>query len=365
MKKTFTILFLLSAILLLINFTEKSDSINVASYILDVENPEIERKFLPHIIPLSTKSYFVCWEQGVKEINNNSIECRIYNDSFNTYKSVDFKKPNKELRYFPVDLVKIDSSFFLYFMEMDIKVYNDNGVSCLKRAQIFPDKQKIQIDPNPIWTSGLGIAMQLIVNDGQYLIPIYEREVQKDSSFISALKVHHLNRLGTEISHTSSVANEKAIKVYEPSVAIREKDTCLMIIRAHQKHHIHFSRSFDEGKNWSAIQESEINSPGSMSRIFQYNDYFFIVHNDIDDDENGSRNSLDLTVFKNSTIENYKTFNILYDSKDFFSNFSIHVEDSIAFVPHQRLIRADKYKSPPDRLDMVTFNLNEVIRKMD
>lgn len=342
---------------LLSNYLIGADSINSEIYLLDVENPKIKRKFLPHIESISDDSFFVCWEEGPEEINNNTIACRIYNKDFSSFKNVNFKKPKKELRYFPVDIIKIDTSVYLYFMEMDIRVYNRIGVSSLKRAQLVSSADTLIIDNRPIWETTLGAGMHLLPFRNQYLLPIYEQFADKKQT--PSLKVISLNKQGVNISAISTIKNPLNINVFEPSIAVGRNDSAIMIIRSNEKKHLLYATSSDGGLNWSPIKESNIKSPGSISRIFYTKEHFFIIHNN---SQNGSRNSLDITVVTAEMDGDHRTFNLLSDSKDFFSNFSVYVEGNTVYIPYQRLMRSGEHKPALDRVEMIMFNIHDILR---
>ena len=357
MKKTIIFFSLLGVVLLLSNYLVQSSTVDSKLFVLDLESPEIERKFLPHFIPISERSYFTCWEQGAKEINNNTIECRIYNKDFSSYEIIPFNKPSNQRRYFPVDLIKIDSTFYLYFMEMDINVYQGKGVSSLKRAELLFSEKKIIIDNRSIWTTTIGAGMQLIPHQNHFLIPAYENETTKQNNQKSQVKVLKTNERGNKISNNVPISNNTNHSVFEPSIAMGDNDTALMVVRSNEIKKILLSHSFDGGKSWSPLRETGIISSGSMSRIFYSDSHFFIIHND---SKNGARNSLALTVLDDVMTENYTTLNLISHNNDFFSNFSAHVEDGIVYLTYQRLIRSSKYSSPPDRIEMITFTIEDI-----
>lgn len=333
-------------------------------YVLDLENPEIRRKFNAHIEPLGTDSFMVCWEQGTKEINNNTIVCKVYDKDFTKSRNISFIKKNHDLKYTPVDIVKVDSSIYLYYMEMDTKVYHGKGVSSLKRAKLAPLMDTLKVEDDPIWQTDLGAGMQLHLMDDQFLMPIYGRQILDDGSAISAISTLFLDQNGIKLQDSSIVDNQERIKVFEPSIARGKDDTLLMIMRAHEKGHIHYTNSSDGGKTWSPIQESSIKSPESLSRIFYYKNHYFIVHNNLETGTTKPRNSLDITIVNNAQLKSPKTFNLIYHEKDFYSNFSILRDDNIVYIPYQRLMFSAPYRYTPDRIEMIKFDVNQILSEL-
>ena len=205
-KKRF--LFALSLLIgtqLISNSLIDSNQISSNIYTLDFEDPDIKRKFNAHIIALRNDSFLVCWEQGTEEINNNTIICRLYNKDLSTFKPIYFNKPNPELRCFPVDLIEIKDSIYLYFMEMNTDVYMGTGISCLKRARLDTLNDSLIVQNYSIWETTQGSAMEFLTVGNQLLMPFYESKMLGDGLYHSIIGTLMLNQEGTKTIDSSSV----------------------------------------------------------------------------------------------------------------------------------------------------------------
>lgn len=320
----------------------QEQSIDHGTYTVTEESVDFPRKFNASVLK-TDKYIFTCWEEGVKELTQNSVVLQVMSHGYEYIDSTIIS--NDRGRIAPINLISRDDTHYLFYQLIFPKNISKRNDIYFSKVEVSKKKLVVS-EPRIIEGFDHEVFMDVKKIGNEFFIPFYDYDeigyIGLDSSF--------------KIQGKRNAKNVPINKYFEPSL-VKQGNSLLFYLRTNNSGYINWC-SFDiKHEVWSEVKETEVRSPSSINRCFQYEGGIYLVHNNIKSLSQGPRNSLDISLIDTLGSEVKYTYNVVYHPDHFFSNFNIFLDDSTLFISYQRLLRK-KHPEALDKIEIVSLPLN-------